>query len=143
MLNHISCVQMDNYLLRYAFLHKPNLCLYQFQDCLLQSLLQIMFLSPYDLFGKNSQFRQLRTSYMFATFGFSQLPLLFIHISRNLWKTHALCMSNAWLQFFIFAVCAPNLDCCKGWYFSVHSIVPNYKRSDDAISFLSEATLIH
>lgn len=80
---------------------------------------------------------------MFATFGFSQLPLLFVHFSRNLWKISALYMSDAWLQFFIFVVCAPNLDCHKGWYFLVHSIVPNYKRLDDAILFLSETTLIH
>ena len=92
---------------------------------------------------KKNQFNWLHTLYTFALFGFSQLPLLFIHFPQNLWKIYALCMSNTWLQFSIFAVCAPNLDCYKGWYFSVHSIVPSYKRSDDAISFLSEATLIH
>ena len=42
----------------------------------------------------------------------------------------------------LFSVCAVNLDYCRQRYFSVHAIVPCDDKSNDAILFISEATLI-
>jgi hypothetical protein len=36
----------------------------------------------------------------------------------------------------LFSLCADNMNCCKWCYFSVPSVVPRYKRSNDVITLI-------
>jgi len=126
---------MDNYLLIYVFLYSQRI---YFSPCYKECSFPHMICL--EKIPNSVSCTRCTRSLHSVSINFLCFSYIF---SQNLWKINALCMSNAWLQFFIFAVCAPNLDCYTGWYFLVHSIVPSYKSSDDAILFLFETTLIH